>query len=342
MRTSLKALSQLTSLAIYDTAWESPAPDGQIWEKLIKSSMPLLKKFQFYFKFWRDFNVASDMKQVVSTFSTPFYLEQKSWFIQCDAQRQQFSIAILYSLPFAFENFEIVTNSFTESISTWNNCSNNKYENSLYENVKELTVNVVCDKFIKLFNPTNVVDLTLKFSCYSIEWLFSMKELSKLTLGHQFNMSSKDFFHLLKNASFLRSLVLSYHTLKLVTNEWKEKAICKLLSQKIHSLELSTDECFPVSIYEYINIYDLLPIVRIFGERCRYLTINVYSRNIVSGFLLPNFQNLRSLKVYLQDHDDHREITKEWLVEQNSKLEQLDYSIVQNGNEYSFWLGRRK
>ena len=105
VRTSLSCLSELKSLSVYDSAWENPSPNGQIWENLIRSSMKLLKTFQFCFKFWKDFSPSSELKRILSTFSTPFYLQEKSCFVQCDAHRQQFSTAILYSLPYAFEHF---------------------------------------------------------------------------------------------------------------------------------------------------------------------------------------------------------------------------------------------
>ncbi|CAF3426999.1 unnamed protein product [Rotaria socialis] len=342
IRASLKHLSQLTSLSICGTAWESPAPDGQIWENLITSAMPLLEKFQFCFQFWRDFNLTDDIKQVVSTFSTSFYVKERSWFIQCDAQRQQFSIATLYSLPFAFEHFEIVTKSFDESVSTWNNCLNNDFKKDLYKNVNKLTVNVPCDKINQTLNLVNVTDLTLKISIGSIDWIFSMKKLYKLSLGYQFNMSSNDLMQLLKHTPCLSSLTVSCHTLKFLTDQWKHNAICDLLSRKIRSLEISSDNCFSTNSSDYVDVHDLLPIVRIFNKRCRYLSIIVYSRNIVSGFILRVMRHLRSLKVCLQEHNDDQKITKEWLAQQDIALKNLDYSIVQNGNEYSFWFGRRK
>ncbi|CAF2388431.1 unnamed protein product [Rotaria sp. Silwood2] len=342
VRVSLKNLSQLTSLSIYDAAWESSAPDGQIWEKLITSSMPLLDNFEFYFKFWRDFNLTSDMNRIVSTFSTPFYLQEKSWFIQCDAHRRQFSIAILYSLPFAFEHFEIVTHSFDESISTLNICSSNDLRMNLYKNVKKLTANVLCEKINKALISVNIIDLNLKLFDTSMDWIFTMTHLCQLSLGHQFNMSSKDFIRLLKNTPYLRSLIVPYHILKLLTNEWKNKTLCELLSSKIRSLEICSDGCFLMNIHDYVKVDELLPIIRVFSKRCRNLNITVYSRNIVVGLILRTMRHLRSLKVCLQEHCVDRKITKEWLVEQDKTLKNLDCFIIENGNEYSFWFGRRQ
>ncbi|CAF0822933.1 unnamed protein product [Rotaria sp. Silwood1] len=342
VRVSLKDLSQLTYLSIFDTAWESPAPDGQIWEKLITSSMPLLENFKFYFKFWRDFNLTSDMNRIISTFSTPFYLQEKSWFIQCDANRHQFSIAILYSLPFAFEYFEIVTHSFDDSISTLNTCSSDDLKKNLYKNVKKLAVNVKCEKINKTLVSVNISDLTLKFFDSSMDWIFSMTHLCQLSLGHQFNMSSTDFICLLKNTPYLHSLIVPYRILKLLTNEWKNKVVCELLSRKIRSLEICSDGCFLMNIHDYVEVDELLPIVRVFSQRCRNLNITVYSRNIVVGLILRSMRHLRSLKVCLQEHNVDRKITKEWLVEQDITLKNLDCCIVENGNEYSFWFGRRQ
>ena len=332
----LAHLSQLISLAVYDGAWESPPPDGRTWEDLITSSLPLLKIFEFCFKFWRDFSLASDTDRIVSTFATPFYIQEKSWFIQCDAHYQQFSIAVLYSLPFAFERFEIVTHSFDESIST-----NNTLKKNLYENVNTLMVDITCKKMSERLISKNIINLSLKHSGTPVDWIFSMTGIYQLTLGHQIDLSPKEFVRLLQCTPHLQSLIVSYHTLKLLTNQWKNKIVCELLSRKIRSLKISTGDCVPVNMYDYIKVDELLPIVRVFGERCQYLSVAVYSRNIVAGLILRTMGHLRSLKVRLKEHSDDLKITKEWLIEQNIIFNKLDCSIVADENEYSFWLGCR-
>ncbi len=331
---SLRYLSQLTSLAIYDSAWESPAPDGEIWEKLITSSMPLLKKFNFCFKFWKDFNLASDITQVVSTFSTRFYLEEKFWFIQCDSHHQQLSIALLYSLPYAFERFEIITHSFDESISTLNNSSTN----NLYKNVKTLIVDVTCKNINEGLISGHVINLNLKFPGTPIDWIFSMNQLCQLSFDNQIDLSPKNFIRLLKTSPHLHSLIVPYYTLKFLTNQWKNQIVCELLSRKIQSLKISSDGYFR----DYVKVDELVHIVRVFSRRCQHLNITVYSRNILVGLILRSMRHLRSLIVRLKEHGDDLMITKKWLIEQNIAYKQLDYSIVVDGNEYSFWFGRRR
>jgi hypothetical protein len=333
VRASLQDLSQLINLAVYDSAWESPPPNGQMWENLITSSMPLLKKFDFCFKFWKDFNVASDITQIVSTFSTPFYLQEKCWFVQCDSHHQQLSIALLYSLPYAFECFEIITHSFDESISTSNDLNKN-----LYENIKTLTVDVTCKKINKRLISGNIINLNLKFPGTSLDWIYSMTHLCQISFQNQIDMSPKNFIRLLKSTPYLHSLIAPYYILKLLTNQWKNKIVCELLSRKIQSLKICSDSCFR----DYVKVDELVHIVRIFNERCQHLNITVYSRNIVAGLILRNMQHLRSLIVRLKEHGDDLMITKKWLIEQNIVYKQLDCSIVVDGNEYSFWFGRRR
>jgi hypothetical protein len=175
-----------------------------------------------------------------------------------------------------------------------------------------------------------------------MNWIFSMTQLYKLSFGHQIDMSSKDFIHLLKNTSHLHSLTAPYHILTALTNQWRNKIICELLSHKIRSLKICSDGCFPISIRDYVKVDELLPIIRVFSERCQNLNIAVYSRNIVIGFILRTMRHLRSLRVRLKEHTDDLTITREWMVEQDIRFKNLDCSIVSNGNEYSFWFGCRR
>jgi hypothetical protein len=340
VRASLSHLSQLNKLAVYDSAWSSPPPDGQKWETLIVSSLPLLQNFQFCFKFWKDPSAISDINRIISAFSTPFYLEEKRWLVRCDTHSQQFSAAVLYSLPFAFERFEIVTNSFNESVSTSNICSTNDFNKNPYRNVKTLVANAKCEKLDQDLMGRNVKHLILKFSGIPADWLFTMTHLRQLSLGSGIGMQSKDFARLLKNLPCLNSLVASYNTLKCLTNYWKNKLVCEQLSYKIRSLNVCLDEYLSSRTQDYVKVDELLPIVRVFGKRCQHFTVTVYSRNIVVGLILRTMRRLRSLKVLLKEHGDFK-ITKNWLKEQNATLKDLDCSIIMDGNEYSFWFDNR-
>lgn len=338
--TSLRDLSQLTTLAMYDNAWAGPPPDGQKWEKLIVSSLPLLVNFQFYFKFWKDSGPKGDINRIISTFATPFYLEEKHWFVRCDAHCQRFSSAVLYSLPFAFERFEIITHSFQESVSTLPMNSTSNFNQNIYRKIKTLVTEVKCDQLDPGLTKRNVKHLVLKFSGTPTDWIFSMNYLRQLSLDHRINMTPKDFSRLLTNLPWLNSLIASYHTLKCLTNCWKNKLVCEQLSYKIRSLNVCSNEYGLFLIQNYVRVDELVHIVRIFGRRCQHLTVTVYSRNVVAGLLLRAMKRLCSLKVILTEHDNMN-ITKDWLSAQDVALKDLDYSFIVNGNEYSFWFDNR-
>ncbi|CAF3661973.1 unnamed protein product [Rotaria sp. Silwood1] len=60
LRISLCEMTQLIKLALYDQGYYSPLPNGRKWEELIKSSLSLLKTFQFCFHFVRYPNESYD------------------------------------------------------------------------------------------------------------------------------------------------------------------------------------------------------------------------------------------------------------------------------------------
>jgi hypothetical protein len=334
IRVSLRDLSQLSRLAVNDSALEGSPPDGQVWEELITSSMPFLQKFDFCFKFWKDFNSTSDITRIVSSFSTPFYLKEKSWFIQCDSHHQQLSIALLYSLPYAFELFDVVTHSFDESVTNINPCSTN----DVYKNVQTLMVNVTCNKMNEALVSEHIVNLNIKTTGAPIDWMYSMPHLRQLSFENHIDMSPKNFIRLLQNAPHLHSLTISYHSLEIFTDQWKNRKACMLLSLKIQLLKICSSGCFR----NYVKVDELVHIVRIFHKRCQHFNVAVHSRNIVAGLILRSMRHLRSLKVRLKEDGNDRMITKKWLIEQNIAYKNLDCSIVVDGNEYSFWFGHRR
>src|SRR6202034_864592 len=92
--------------------------------------------FQFYFQFKYLSNQVNRLKQSVASFSTPFYVLEKNWFIRCDISNEYPYCAALYSLPFPLDQYTIVSNSFDQSISTLPNSNITDSSNNIYANVK--------------------------------------------------------------------------------------------------------------------------------------------------------------------------------------------------------------
>ena len=334
VRNSFHNQPDLTSLTLYDSSWENPPPDGQIWQQIITKSMPNLQKFDFCFKFWKDFNISSDISLVVSTFSSEFYLKEKSWFVQCDSHYQQLSVAMLYSLPFVFERFDIITHSFNESLST----DKQSQIQRPYDKVTTISIDVNCKQITDKLSSINITNLSLKLIGNPMDWIYSLTHLRQLSLGNHLNMSPQQFLCLLQNTRYLNQLNISYSILQRITYNWRSKIICNLLTQRIHSLTIPSDS----SNEDYIKVDELVHIVRVFYERCRYLNLAVRSRNLVAGFILRKMNQLRSLTVRLKEYGPNLMITRQWLNQQNKFYEKLNYSLLADENLYSFWFGCRR
>jgi hypothetical protein len=66
------------------------------WEQFIQIYLPHLNKFYFYEKkYFRQ----TDVESLIAPFQTPFWIENKRWFITCEYDKERADIIYLYSLP---------------------------------------------------------------------------------------------------------------------------------------------------------------------------------------------------------------------------------------------------
>lgn len=74
--------------------------DGHRWEQFIQLHLPLLNKFEFYFNETRNIQQTySDIENIIASFKSSFWLEDKKWFIICDLDVQTSRCITLYSIP---------------------------------------------------------------------------------------------------------------------------------------------------------------------------------------------------------------------------------------------------
>ncbi|CAF4040348.1 unnamed protein product [Adineta steineri] len=77
------------------------ALDGYCLEQIIKSKLPLLRQFTFYFSykyFSRSDNPPNSIKSSIVPFRTPFWLEEKRWYVTCDHVLEM-QVIRLYTIP---------------------------------------------------------------------------------------------------------------------------------------------------------------------------------------------------------------------------------------------------
>ena len=280
----ISSLTNLITLKICVEHKFPSLPNGQVWEKLIRSFLLSLKKFDFYFTF----NLPLNINDIIASFSTRFYLYEKRWFIRCDYHRKT-GAACLYSLPCILKSFSIRTYSFETCRTTF--VLNLK---CTYKHARTLILNYNWAERHSTFRPHQINHLILNTSFLSHTWLPILTHLRHLSIGFGIQMNADSVRQLLEYTANLYHLTIQIDSLIFLTDEWKNQIICNLLSSKIQRLDLNPQN---QSFSNPITSKDLQHIVRIFGVNCKHLTIYLESYQLIETFILPNMTNLRSLNV---------------------------------------------
>lgn len=78
--------------------------DGSSWEQLIQTKLPLLKKFEIFFSYKLvNKDDPPSLHSLIHPFQTPFWIEQKRWFINCEYVIKLNEIRV-YTVPNTFIN----------------------------------------------------------------------------------------------------------------------------------------------------------------------------------------------------------------------------------------------
>jgi len=333
VQNSLVHLFQLITLEIYQNERGQSYPDGQVWEQLISSSLPLLKNFRFYFQFKYVRNSFNSVNQIVASFSTPFYLFKKNWFVHHDVYETSKSWGAIYTAPRASNRFRIFSNSFNKSISTYFNDNNNISNENIYANVKTLVLEEKLLKPNESLNKIKVINLVLNSHLNSINWIHVLTKLRHLEIKSGTEISSEHFLHLLDNTPYLYSLIAEMNILRALTEYWRNICVCSRLSKKICSLKLHST----LNRAEYLSEDELQQIVRIFALKCQHLSLSVQSPNNTIGLILRSMSQLHSLHVNITGIN-YPSINMIWLQTQQTKFNDSNCSIVNDGHDHYFWL----
>ncbi|CAF1252503.1 unnamed protein product [Rotaria sordida] len=339
---SLTHLSQLINLEIYQKEKGISFPNGQIWEQIILSSLPLLKNFKFYFQFACYDYQLHQVKQVIGSFSTPFYVLEKNWFIHCDLsarcdtydmynRRRKF--AILYTIPFPFETLTIFKNSSKTMISNWSKNNIDHLSINTYKNIKTLIFKSYT-KPDQNFNRSNIMNLIINTSFDSLDWIHVLTKLRHLTIDDCAVLSMENFNIFLDNTPYLYSLTAKKSMMKLLTDNWTDICVCNHLSRKIRSLTFYSNK----NSLQYFNKNELEKILPIFSSKCQHLSLGVHSRNNTIDFILRKMLQLYSLHVHIQQKNSSPPAV-EWLEQQHTRFNHFNCIIINDRQDHYFWLG---
>ena len=101
-------LQNLTNLSRLTIEVHGLDIDGYQWENLIRQSLVHLKTFQLKQQFpLENINEGDEkLNTLIASFQTPFWLEERCWYIQADwILTDQCSYISLYTLPYSFKDF---------------------------------------------------------------------------------------------------------------------------------------------------------------------------------------------------------------------------------------------
>jgi hypothetical protein len=339
VRTLLRQMSQLIKLALYNNGRYNSLPNGQIWEELIVSSLPLLNIFQFYFPF-ESYRDSLNLNQTIESFSTPFYLIEKRWFIRCDRNPSSLSMGALYSLPFAFSHMPINTCSFETSLSTLPVIDFNETKSNYYTKVKTLAFNQECKNPHIGFLASNIYHLILMVNL-PISWLYLLTELRHINIGSYVEMSSIDFGNLLERTPNLQSLTISSDKLKILTDKFTNQIVCHHLSEKIQSLTIS-HQYFDVPRLDIVSVRLLRSLVGIFSTKCKHLSLGLIAHPNTVCSILRRMKQLRSLHIEWRHlfigFDDP---VASWLQQLSTDPTALDFVHTNDKRHLFIWFGNR-
>jgi hypothetical protein len=202
--------------------------DADRWEKLIEKYLPLLEKFEFYISVLTHVNFdTKNIEQMISFFQTPFWINEKHWFVQCDYIIYLHQV-ILYSIPICTDHFEY--HSDANKVSASNFASQNQ-DSMIMHNVNHLDLNltkIICDdddddneqekKDCRLFR--NVTELRLvidgEWPRGSFEFLSTTVDLLYITkLSLSVNFSSEYMPSIVHGIHRFLEHALNIHTLSL-------------------------------------------------------------------------------------------------------------------------------
>ena len=130
--------------------------DGKRWENFIKKNLPQLEKFEFYFSEWKSTEqTSSDLKLIIDSFRTPFWIEYKKWFVTCEYDIVLIKTISLYTIPICKSFMCYISKSKRTCLSTYPIMMNN--DSSIMNNVDSLRL---------ILNKSIVGDIQEKV-CYS-------------------------------------------------------------------------------------------------------------------------------------------------------------------------------
>ncbi|CAF1031253.1 unnamed protein product [Adineta ricciae] len=252
---SLVHMKLVLSRSILDSLFE-----GSFWEQLIRNNLPVLIKFEFCLTCENiEFNAESTFDSIVSPFQSPFWLQDKKWFVACDYILRT-SELVLYTTPICVKTGREWTTLRASSLSPKCYCHLGWCENQ-FDPIES-----------KTFSKMNLVSSKISDNIlqYITLALLDQKTIKTLKLSHNQigDMGAKQLADALQNHQVLTDLDLSYNN---IGNDGAKYLYYKLKDNKtLTRLDLKNNPgkyCQFVSLNFRIRSYEGLVEIRL-NSKC--------------------------------------------------------------------------
>ena len=134
-------LSSMPSLNHFKLIGRGDYRDGGRWEHFIQTRLPLLKKFEFFIKHVQiPRGTPAYIESVVTPYRTPFWLEQKKWFVTCEYSTNEPTKINLFSMPICVSSLKYKSEETKVSHSTGN--LNHENDVTIMDSVRTVFIDV--------------------------------------------------------------------------------------------------------------------------------------------------------------------------------------------------------
>ncbi|CAF1062572.1 unnamed protein product [Rotaria sp. Silwood1] len=311
--------------------------NGHKWKELIINYLPKLKIFQFIMLC--NVNNEEEMNEMFDSYRTPFWLNERQWYVRCHWKLEDKEICILlYTLPYAFQFYSCISEN--SSGHTKSTCPNeNDY--CSYNRVTKLFQHfpILNDSFLSRIRFYNIrhLELTLPVADQHLSILPRFDQLISLDVSSDSDVDGNVVL------SQLQSIINRAPNLHfLIIGHWNSSSVQQIplhiTSNSIRRLDLQShhyakrDRCFNI---EQCRTFLTTSI----AKQCQVLQIVINDKSSINE-LINRMPNLQALKVVYQpgDWNNHypgRRIMIRWLAAGFS------HTITENliGTETSrFWI----
>ncbi|CAF2767887.1 unnamed protein product [Rotaria sp. Silwood2] len=330
----LKNMPNLTSLTLQT---EKNHMNGHQWKQFIIDYLPKLKIFRFVMLC--NVNNEKEMNEMFDSYRTPFWINERKWYIRCHWKLENNEIAILlYTLPYALQIYSCL---FENSNGHTKSTCPNEDDYCSYSRVTKLLqhCSISNDWFLSHIRFYNIrhLELTLPVADQNLSTLPRFDQLISLDVSSDADVDGNIVL------SQLQSLINRAPNLHfLIIGHWDSSSVQQIplyiTSNSIRRLDLQSyhyakrDRCFNI---EQCRTFLTTSI----AKQCQVLQIVVNDKSSIKE-LINRIPNLQALKVVFQpgDRNNHypgRRVMIRWLASGFSR------TVTENliGTETSrFWI----